>query len=95
MQKLCLHHVAENGIVLAERVRVSGFDGVRRIVEAGLGVAILPDAVTVPHAGLLRIETRPLLDEWAERPLALCTRNPETLSAAARALVEHLMAYGA
>ena len=95
LQKLYLQHAAADGIVLAERVRVSGFDGVRRMVEAGLGVAILPAAVAVPYAGLLRIETRPLLDEWAERPLALCTRNPATLSAAARTLVEHLMAHEA
>ena len=92
LQTLYLQHAAADGIVLAERVRVSGFDGVRRMVEAGLGVAILPAAVAVPYAGLLRIETRPLLDEWAERKLALCTRDPATLSAAARVLVEHLMA---
>ena len=90
LQRLYLQHAAADGIVLAERVRVSGFDGVRRMVEAGLGVAILPAAVAVPYAGLLRIETRPLLDDWAERPLALCTRDPRTLSAAARLLVEHL-----
>ena len=90
LQKLYLLHAASAGIALAERVRVSGFDGVRRMVEAGLGVAILPSTAAVPFAGPLRIETRPLLDDWAERPLALCTRDPATLSAAARLLVRHL-----
>ncbi|MGI4796238.1 MAG: LysR substrate-binding domain-containing protein [Janthinobacterium lividum] len=94
LQKLYLQHAAANGIVLAERVRVSSFDGVCRMVEAGLGVAILPAAAAVLYAELLQIETRPVRDEWAERPLALCTRNPATLSAAAHALVEHLMAHG-
>lgn len=92
LHKLYLQHAAADGIVLAERVRVSGFDGVRRMVEAGLGVAILPAAVALPYAGLLRIETRPLLDDWAERKLVLCTRDPATLSAAARVLVQHLTA---
>ena len=92
LQKLYLQHAAADAIVLAERVRVSGFDGVRRMVEAGLGVAILPAAVAVPYAGLMRIETRPLLEDWAERTLALCTRDPATLSAAARLLVKHLAA---
>ncbi len=95
LQKLYLQHAAAEGIVLAERVRVSGFDGARRMVEAGLGVAILPAAVAGPYAGLLRIETRPLLDEWAERKLVLCTRDPATLSAAARVLVQHLTAENA
>ena len=94
LQKLYLQHAAAEGITLAERVRVSGFDGVRRMVEAELGVAILPAAAATPYAGLLRIETRTLLDDWAERPLVLCTRDPATLSGAARVLVEHLMASG-
>ena len=91
LQTLYLQQAEANGITLAERVRVSGFDGVRRMVEAGLGVAILPAAAATIYAGPLRIETRPLLDDWAERPLALCTRNPATLSAAARVLVEYLV----
>lgn len=92
LQKLYLQHAPADGIVLAERVRVSGFDGVRRMVEAGLGVVILPAAVSVPYAGLMRIETRPLVDDWAERKLALRTRDPATLSEAERLLVEHLTA---
>lgn len=92
LQKLYVQHAEAEGIVLAECVRVSGFDGVRRMVEAGLGVAILPSAAATIYAGPLRIETRPLLDDWAARSLALCTRDPTTLSAAARLLVEYLTA---
>lgn len=92
LQKLYLRQAVAAGITLAERVRASGFDGIRRMVEVGLGVAILPSAAAVPYVGPLRIETRPLTDAWAARPLALCLRNPETLSAAARALVDYLLA---
>ena len=73
---------------------MSGFDGVRRMVEAGLGVAILPSAAALPYAGALRIATRPLQEDWALRPLALCTRAPHTLGAAARVLVAHLVQGG-
>lgn len=48
MQKLYLKHTAAEGITLRELVHVSSFDGVRLMVEAGLGVAILPAAVAVP-----------------------------------------------
>ena len=92
LQRLYLNHAAASGITLAERVRVSSFDGVRRMVEAGLGVAILPASAATPYAGPLRIETRTLLDDLAEHPLVLCTRDPGTLSAAARLLVDHLIA---
>ena len=57
---------------------------------------ILPAAAALPYAGALRIATRPLQEEWAVqdwamRPLALCTRAPHTLPAAARVLISHLM----
>ncbi len=52
---------------------------------------ILPAAAALPYAGALRIATRPLQEDWAVRPLALCTRAPRTLPAAARVLISHLM----
>ena len=79
------------GMTLRECVNISGFDGVRRMVEAGLGVAILPSTAALPYAGLTRITVRPLDEEWARRPLVLCTRDPATLSAATRILVSHLV----
>lgn len=92
LQKLYRQHAAAIGITLNERVNVSGFDGVRRMVEAGLGVAILPSAVALPYVGVLRIVTRPLREAWAMRPLVICTRRePAAQSAAARLLVEHLL----
>jgi len=42
---------------LRERVLVASFDGVRRLVEAGLGLSILP-AAAMPAGGALA--TRPL-----------------------------------
>ena len=91
LQKLYVQHAAAQGVTLREHVRVSGFDGIRRMVEAGLGVAILPAAAALPYAGALRIATRPLQEGWALRPLALCTRAPHTLPAAARVLIAYLM----
>jgi DNA-binding transcriptional LysR family regulator len=68
-------------------VLVASFDGVRRLVEAGLGVSILPAAALAePEAALV---TRPLAEPWALRPLALCLRQTAGLSAAARLLVQH------
>lgn len=90
LQTLYRRQAAAIGLTLRERVNVSGFDGVRRMVEAGLGVAILPSVACLPYAGPLRIAVRPLDEAWARRPLVLCTRDPATLSAAARLLLAHL-----
>jgi DNA-binding transcriptional LysR family regulator len=90
LQKLYRHRAAAQGVSLNVRVNVSGFDGVRRMVEAGLGVAILPATAAQPYASVLRIELRPLDEPWAARPLVIVTRAPDTLSAAARVLIAQL-----
>ena len=80
------------GAALRERVLVASFDGVRRLVEAGLGVSILPAAAVDPDpaAPAAAIIARPLEEPWAARPLAICLRQPRGLSAAARLLLRHL-----
>jgi DNA-binding transcriptional LysR family regulator len=80
------------GMNLRERVNVASFDGVRRMVEAGLGVAILPHTAAEPQATGMALAVRPLDEPWAARPLALCVRrDAEALPAAARLLATHLL----
>ncbi|WP_431304440.1 LysR family transcriptional regulator [Sediminicoccus sp. BL-A-41-H5] len=89
LQRLYRFEAERLGGRLHERVLVASFDGVRRLVGAGLGLSILPAAAMAGGEGLV---TRPLDEPWALRPLALCLRQPEGLSAAARLLLEHLLA---
>lgn len=50
------------------RIQVSNFDGVSRMIEAGLGIGVLPrDAVTGERAARLGVVT--LEDAWATRTL--------------------------
>jgi DNA-binding transcriptional LysR family regulator len=92
LQQLYRREAEGIGLALRERVNVASFDGVRRMVEAGLGVAILPEAGAEPRAATMAIAVRPLDEPWAARPLALCVRrDPEALPAAARLLAAHLL----
>ena len=92
LQRLYRREAEALGAALRERVLVASFDGVRRLVEAGLGVSILPAAAVDPDpaAPPATVVARPLDEPWAARPLAICLRQPEGLSAAARLLVRHL-----
>jgi DNA-binding transcriptional LysR family regulator len=79
------------GLKLREQVSVASFDGVRQMVEAGLGVAILPDTA-MPRATGAAIAARPLDEPWAARQLSRCVRrDAEALPAAARWLAGHLL----
>lgn len=92
LQQLYRREAEALGVTLRERVGVGSFDGVRRMVEAGLGIAILPDTAADARALGGTLVARPLQEPWARRPLTLCVRaDAEALPAAARLLAAHLL----
>ncbi len=71
-------------------IRLNGFETAASMVDAGLGIALVPES----HAERF-VATRPLasvmLDEaWAVRQWKLCTREYSLLPAPAQLLVRHL-----
>lgn len=80
---------ARLGRHVAYRVRLSSFDAVARLVEAGIGVAVLPSAAIdrCRMSGLAEIR---LTDAWAERRLVVVARELRALGSMARLFVEEL-----
>lgn len=76
------------------KIRVTSFDAVCAMVAAGLGIGVVPRAATTPYTASLGLAPLALNDAWARRRLYLCVRSPEGLSAAARLLLDHLIAGG-
>ena len=52
LQARLLAEAERLGVPLRLRVHVFGFDGVRGMVAAGLGVAVLPEGAVVPYLAL-------------------------------------------
>jgi len=71
------------------RVQVASFDGLRRMVAAGLGIGILPDGAVRPYLDGSLIAV-PLSDPWAGRRLNLAVRDAAALTKTAKAMVTHL-----
>jgi DNA-binding transcriptional LysR family regulator len=82
----------EVGRTMKLRIQVTGFDALCLMVEAGLGIGILPKNTAKPYQRALRIKTVALREPWAQRDLAICVRSYEDLSVAAKHLVDHLRA---
>jgi DNA-binding transcriptional LysR family regulator len=73
------------------RIQVTGLDAMCRMVQAGLGIGLLPDrAFALLGSGMGTLRAVALTDAWAERTLQLVARNFSTLPLTARMLVEHL-----
>jgi DNA-binding transcriptional LysR family regulator len=77
------------------RVQVLSFDGVRHMVEAGLGVSILPEGAVRPYLGSMNIASIDLDEPWATRALLIGYRDFDTLSLASRRLLDYLAPSGA
>lgn len=78
------------GIRLKVRVNVLSFDGIRRMVEAGLGLAVLPEGSVTPYLGTGMFTAMALDEPWATRSLLLGYRDYKSLPMVARALIECL-----
>jgi len=85
----------KQGISLKVRVQVHSFDAICRMIEAGLGVGILPDKAAESHTRSMRIVAVPIDGDWADRNINICIRDYKSLSLIARQMVDHLSPFHA
>lgn len=78
------------GRTLRLRVQVRSFEAVCRMVEAGLGAAVLPQNVVQPFVDGGRLRMIALKDPWAERRMQICIRSLDALPQIGQAMVRHL-----
>jgi DNA-binding transcriptional LysR family regulator len=90
VHQLMLQRALEKGRPFNSRLQVRGFDAIAQLVEAGLGVAVLPDAVARRLARLFEIEVRALDEPWAHRRYLLAARAQAVLPAAVQRFIDTL-----
>lgn len=73
------------------RIQVSSFDAICRMIEAGLGIGVLPEGALRTGTALRAI---PLTDSWAARTLWLGVRSEAALVPEATKLLGHLRRAG-
>jgi DNA-binding transcriptional LysR family regulator len=82
--------VAGRGAALNHRVRVPSFDAQLRLVERGVGIALLPEATARRGARSMAIEVLPLSDAYLMLRLLVCVQRLSALPPDTQALVEQL-----
>ena len=78
------------GRPLRLRVQLRSFDAICRLVEANVGVGIVPETTVKRSERAMAISAVRLTDAWALRELSICVRDIKTLPPYARLLVDHL-----
>src|SRR5690606_9998739 len=79
------------GRAMQKRIQVSSYDAMCRMVEAGVGIGVLPEMAARRHAQMARIAIVHLSDEWATRELRICVRKQSELPTFARELIEFIL----
>jgi DNA-binding transcriptional LysR family regulator len=80
--------VVDSGHRLNLRIQVRGFDAMCRMVEADVGIGILPQSAALRHSRSMGLALVELTDLWAVRERSVLVQELERLPAYARELVE-------
>jgi DNA-binding transcriptional LysR family regulator len=90
ISRLLADAASAEGKPLRLRVQLKGFDVVAKMIQAGLGIGVLPEGAAKSFARPMGLRLVPLTDPWAQRRMWVCVRDYAALPASARQLVDHL-----
>jgi DNA-binding transcriptional LysR family regulator len=86
----------EAGARLARKLRLilkgTTYESIRRMVQAGHGIAVIPAPNIVPYADLFGLRAVPLLDSWAVLELHLVFKENAAATPGLVQLIDHLTA---
>jgi DNA-binding transcriptional LysR family regulator len=91
ISQILLAQAQHAGKPLRLRVQVKSFDVVAKLIQAGLGIGVLPEAAARAFAQSMGLRLVGLTDPWATRRMFVAIRQYAALPAPARQLVDHLV----
>ncbi|MBE7376978.1 LysR family transcriptional regulator [Pseudomonas lopnurensis] len=75
---------------LSLRIQVSSFEAVCRMIEAGVGIGIIPESAARRHSRTMRLALVELDEPWAVRERSILVRELDALPGSVRALIATL-----
>ena len=80
--------VKDLGRDLPLRIQVLGFEPACRMIEAGVGIGILPESCALRYQRTMEIQLIDLSDSWAQRERSVVVRELEALPSCAQELIK-------
>ncbi|WP_294224175.1 LysR family transcriptional regulator [uncultured Shimia sp.] len=84
-----------NGYDRTLRIQVRSFEAMCRVIEAGVGIGVVPESAAKRHAQTMNITLLDLEDAWATRDRSVLFRDKSALPGSALMLIEMLINSGA
>lgn len=85
--------VEQLGNNLSMRIQVYSFEAMCRMIEAGVGIAILPESSARRHQRTMQLAVIALDESWVVRERSILVRDLDALPSVIRSLVNVLLAY--
>lgn len=82
--------VEKIGETLPLRIQLSSFEAICRMIEAGVGIGVLPETAARRHSLSMALSIIELDEPWVIRERSMLVRDLEALPGCARALIETL-----
>lgn len=77
----------QEGRSLSWRIQVSSFEALCRMVEAGVGIGIIPQSAALRHQKTMQLSVVPLDEPWALRERSMLVRDFDALPGCVKALI--------
>ena len=90
LDSLVLHAASELDRPLNIPIRVNGFETVAGMVEAQLGIGLVPEGCASRYVSGGNLATVHLNDSWAVRQWTICTQDGPSMPPPVRLLLDHL-----
>jgi DNA-binding transcriptional LysR family regulator len=91
MMKLLAQSALAIGEPLRLRFQVRSFEAVCKLVQAGMGIGVLPEAAAHNFGPVMELRLVRLTDSWALRRMYVCIRDLTSLTTIGRKFVEQLV----
>lgn len=82
--------VEKMGATLPMRIQLSSYESICRMIEAGVGIGIIPESAAARHRLTMKIMTVELNEPWVIRERSLLVRELEAMPGCVKELVERL-----
>ena len=91
LQAMIDKQVQKKNLKIKKKVETVSFEGVRGMVEAGLGIAVLPTGAIKPYLKSSKLKIIKIDEKWAKRTIKIAIKNDESIGKAGALFLDHLI----
>lgn len=91
LQEFMREQASKLGEKLTWRIQVASFESICRMVEAGVGIGVIPESAALRHSQTMQLSIVQLDEPWVERERSILVRELEALPGCIKALIALLL----